>query len=70
VPIQWDSDIKRTLGISEIKSISFFNPDARKAINPDEHPCPECGCPLHANGICEACSAVDFVLSGGHEEKM
>jgi len=42
VPIQWDSDIKRTLGISEIKSISFFNPDARKAINPDEHSCPEC----------------------------
>ena len=27
----------------EIKSISFFNPDARKAANPDEHPCPVCG---------------------------
>ena len=31
-----------SVGGGEIKSISFFNPDARKAINPDEHSCPEC----------------------------
>ncbi len=32
--------------------------------------CPKCGCPLHDDGTCEVCSAVAFVLSSGHEEKV
>jgi ribosomal protein S27AE len=37
--------------MGEIKSISFFNPDARKAANPHEHPCPRCGCNLQRIGV-------------------
>ena len=60
----------------EINSISFFNPDARKVANPDEHPCPECGCEMKPK---EACTSdghdnswyiVGWVCKCGYEEKV